>query len=104
MAEEAQRRQHAFNGFDQRLGRRFRAIGISLAKRQKIGQQFQNRNGIARDMPAIRHDLAFQLIFQIARAARSRRRNRQRQGGESKRDAGAQAFLSIIHGGGDVRR
>lgn len=72
MTEETQGRQHALDGFDQRLGRGFRAIGIGLAQRQKIGQQLQNRNGIARNMPAIGQDLALQLIFsRLRRAARA---------------------------------
>ena len=102
MTEEAQGRQHALDGFDQRLGRGFRAIGIGLAERQKIGQQFQNRNGIARDMSAIGQNLAFQLVLQIAPGGACRRwRNRQSQSGECQCDAGAQPFLAIIHGGGN---
>ncbi len=47
MTEETQGGQHALDGFDQGFGRGFRAIGIGLAQWQKIGQQLQNRNGIA---------------------------------------------------------
>ena len=98
MAEEAQRRQHAVDGADQGLRRRLGLVGIGLAQRQKVGEDFQHRHRIARNMAAIGKDLAVEFVGEVAgRAAQRRCRRRQRQGGEGQRDAGAQPVLAIRH-------
>ena len=98
VAEEAQRRQHAVDGADQCRRRRLGLVGIGLAQRQKVGQQFEHRHRIARDMPAVGQDLMIELFRQVARGATQRRSGRrQRQGGKGERDAGAQPVLAIGH-------
>ena len=61
VAEEAQRRQHALDRADQRGRRRLGLVGVGLAQRQEVGQQFQHRHRIARDMAAVRQDLPLEL-------------------------------------------
>ncbi len=58
VAEEAQRRQHAVDGADQRGGRRLGLVGVGLAQRQEVGQQFHDGHRIARDVAAVGQDLA----------------------------------------------
>ncbi len=98
MAEEAQRRQHALHRADQHVRRRFRLVGIGLAQRQQVGEQFHDRHRIAGDMPAIRQDLTFNFLGQVARRVAQRRgRRRQRQRGIGERDARPElAFASGI--------
>jgi hypothetical protein len=64
MAEEAQHRHHAVDGVEQRLRRHDVARRKSLAQRQKIEQQFDQRRRIARHMPAVGQDLAAQFVRQ----------------------------------------
>ena len=60
--EEAQHRHHAVDGVEQRRRRRDVARREDRAQRQEIGHQFEQRAGIAADMPAVRQDLALQLL------------------------------------------
>ena len=71
--------------------RRLRLVGIGLAQRQQVGEEFQHRHRVARDMAAIGQDLAVELLREVAGGVAQRRcRRRQRQRGEGQRDAGAQ--------------
>ena len=98
MAEEAQRRQHPLDRADQRRRRLLGLVGIGLAKRQQVGQQFQNRHRVARDVAAVRQDLPLDLVGKVAGGgAQRRRRDRQRQRREGQRDAGAQLLLAVRH-------
>ena len=66
MAEEAQRREQAFDGRDKRGWRGFGLVCIGLAQRQKVGQKFQNGFRIAGNVDAIRQDLTLEFAAEIA--------------------------------------
>ena len=98
MPEKAERRQHALNRADQRIGGRLRLVGVGLAQWQEIGQQLDDRHRIAGNMPAIRQYLPFQFLGQILRRSAQRRgRCRQRQCGVGKCDAGAELAFATWH-------
>ena len=67
VAEEAQHRHHAVDRVQQRRRRRDVAGGEGLPQRQQVDQQFDQRAGIARDVPAVGKDLPLQFVGQLAR-------------------------------------
>ncbi len=64
MAEEPQHRHHAIDGVEQAGGRGDVARGKHLSQRQQVGQQIDQRLGIAADMAAVGQDLAFEFLHQ----------------------------------------
>ncbi len=67
VAEEPQHRHHAVDGVEQGRRRCDVAGREGLPQRQQIEQQFDQRAGIARDVPAVGQDLALQLVGQLSR-------------------------------------
>ena len=69
MAKETERGKHAVDRPNQRFRRRFGLVGVGVAKRKQVGQEFEHHEGIARNMPSIGQNLAVEFGSQIPRRA-----------------------------------
>ncbi len=96
VTKEAQRREHPIDCRNQPRRHLMAEIHISLAKRQQLHEKIENGARIARNMPAVRQDLAVQFAIEAgARALYNGERRGQREAGHRKRDANAHDFQSV---------